>query len=298
MKRIKEFAFQLFHFNKQERQGVFVLAIIIFLLFALRLLIPLIINKSALQIINPVEGKVEAPVIAESNGIRFNKKTDYPKGGELFVFNPNEVSGEDLLRLGFSEKLAQTMLKFRSKGGTFRKAEDLKKLYGLSPALYEKLAPYILIPAKSSNRDSLNVEVKYHKAAATKALLDLNSADSVALVSLRGIGPAFSKRILKYRTMLGGFYSVEQIREVYGMTDSLYALIMPQIIADTAQIHKIPINAVDVASLRKHLYFNYQVANAIINYRNKHGRLTKKDIEDMGVFTEDKLKKILPYLSF
>lgn len=297
MKRIKEFAFQLFHFNKQERHGVFVLAVVIFSLLVLRLVIPALYDKSNLQVIKPVPGNVKEPVMPDTGMTEVVKEKSIEKQGELFVFNPNDVSGEDLVRLGFSEKLAQTMLKFRSKGGTFREPDDLKKLYGLSPKLYERLKAYILIPAKP-RRDTTQFTFKKTKPERVKVMLDLNSADSAALVSLRGIGPAFTKRILKYRTVLGGFYSVEQLREVYGMTDSLYALIAPQLIADTLQIHKIPVNTVDAATLRKHFYFNYQVTSAIINYRNKHGRVTRKDLIEMGVFTEEKLKKILPYLSF
>ena len=98
--------------------------------------------------------------------------------------------------------------------------------------------------------------------------------------------------------MLGGFHSINQLKEVYGMTDSTFALLSSQIKVDEQTISKIPINAIDFNSLRKHPYFNFQSAQAIVNYRLKHGKLTESDIRSLGVFSDEKLSLILPYLSY
>lgn len=222
------------------------------------------------------------------------------KSSEFFVFDPNTVTHEDALKLGFSEKLALTLINFRNKGGKFFKANDLKKLYGLSPNFYKKLEQYILIPQKDFKRDtfSTNKFRSFEKKVFIKELVELNTADSTTIVYLKGIGPSFTKRIIKYRTMLGGFHSINQLKEVYGMTDSLYYLINSQIKIDANTITKIPINLIDFNSLRKHPYFNFQTAQAIINFRFKHGKLSENDIKQLGVFTEEKLNLILPYLSY
>jgi competence protein ComEA len=218
---------------------------------------------------------------------------------DLFVFNPNTISSEEALKLGFSKKLAATLINFRNKGGKFFKPEDLKKLYGLSPKLFQTLESYILIQnnRKEFKKDSANYK-SFPKKMYTKTSVELNSADSLSIVYLKGIGPSFTKRIIKYRTMLGGFHNINQLKEVYGMTDSLFLSLSSQVQIDKTKLTPIPINVIDLNSLRKHPYFNFQTAQAIINFRFKHGKLTEKDIIDLGIFNSEKLSVILPYLSY
>lgn len=312
--KIKIFLFNFFHFNKQERNGVFVLCMIIAVLFAVRLLMPLMSgddNQVQLITIN-----IQPQVVSsyEKNKQFLKEKSndfdavesDKTISNERFVFNPNTVTSEDAQKLGFSKKLSATLINFRNKGGKFFKPEDLKKLYGLSPKLYEDLEGYILIPShqgatkKENKRDSVftNTPRTYEKKTYTKTIVEINSADSLSIVFLKGIGPGFTKRIIKYRTMLGGFHSVSQLKEVYGMTDSLFLILSSQIQLNANAITKIPINVIDFNSLRKHPYFNFQSAQAVINYRSKHGKLTETDIKNLGMFSDEKLRLILPYLSY
>lgn len=298
--KIRSFLFNFFHFNKQERNGVFVLCFIIVVLFAVRLIMPfagsndnvqlitLSIQPSAEKFVEDEKQETKEPIIHSSVSI------------QRFVFDPNTVTAEDAQKLGFSEKLSARLVNFRSKGGKFFKTEDLKKLYGLSPTLYNELESYILIPKKEYRRDSVFVNKPhiYEKKIFTKELVEINSADSLSIVFLKGIGPGFTKRIIKYRTMLGGFHSMNQLKEVYGMTDSLFVTLSSQIKLDVTTLSKIPINAIDFNSLRKHPYFNFQSAQAIVNFRSKHGKLTETDIRNLGMFSDEKLRLILPYLSY
>jgi DNA uptake protein ComE-like DNA-binding protein len=217
-----------------------------------------------------------------------------------FVFNPNTVTQEEAVELGFPKKLSATLIKYRSKGGRFYKAEDLLKLYGMPKSLYEKLEPYILIPMEniSFKKDSAFPRPAFEKKVFQKEVLELNTADSLSIVYLKGIGPGFTKRILKYRSLLGGFHSLSQLKEVYGMTDSLYLSLSSQVKLDESLVTKIPINAIDFNSLRKHPYFNFQSAQAIVNYRFKHGKLNETSMKDLGIFSEEKLALILPYLVY
>lgn len=308
VQKIKSFLFNFFHFNKQERNGVFILCVIIILLFAVRLLLPYFGNNSSnvqLMTIN-VQSPINAidedkSFIKNSNKSDFNKESpDKIISKQLFVFNPNTVTSEDAQKLGFSKKLSATLINFRNRGGKFFKPEDLKKLYGLSPKLFEELESYILIPKKEYKRDSVyeNKPRTYEKKTYAKELVELNTADSLSIVFLKGIGPGFTKRIIKYRTVLGGFHSVNQLKEVYGMNDSLFLSLSSQIKLDPTALVKIPINAIDFNSLRKHPYFNFQLAQAIVNFRLKHGKLTEADMKGLGVFSEEKLRLILPYLSY
>ncbi len=307
VQKLKLFLFNFFHFNKQERNGVFVLCIIIVVLFAVRLLLPFIENDSnnvQLMTINVSQPSNETGGEKDFKNVNTagfdSTQPDNLISNQRFVFNPNTVSEEDAQKLGFSKKLSATLINFRNKGGKFFKSEDLKKLYGLSPKLYEELESYILIPQKEYKRDSVfdNKPRNYEKKNFTKELVELNTADSLSIVFLKGIGPGFTKRIIKYRTMLGGFHSINQLKEVYGMNDSLFLTLSSQIKLDANALTKIPINAIDFNSLRKHPYFNFQTAQAVINFRLKHGKLTEADMKGLGVFSEEKLRLILPYLSY
>ena len=310
VQKLKSFLFNFFHFNKQERNGVFVLCVIIVVLFAVRLLLPYFGNNSSnvqlmtINIQSSTHGLEEnKSVIKDSNKSDKNKEwSDHKTNNQLFVFNPNTITEVDAQKLGFSKKLSSTLINFRNKGGKFFKPEDLKKLYGMSPKLFEELESYILIPntKKEYKRDSsyANKQNTYEKKIFTKELVELNTADSLSIVFLKGIGPGFTKRIVKYRSMLGGFHSVNQLKDVYGMNDSLFLLLSSQIKLDANALTKIPINAIDFNSLRKHPYFNFQSAQAVVNFRLKHGKLTEADMKGLGVFREEKLRLILPYLSY
>lgn len=302
--KIKEWLFNFFHFNKQERNGVFMLCVIVVLLFVLKLLLPVFAGNDAnIQFITTeiknqsqfVIDSVTSKEVFEEAKIKTNEVA-----AELFVFNPNTISENDAQKLGFTVKLSHTLANFRNKGGRFSKAEDLKKLYGMTEALFHTLEPYILIPIAVKQKDSAVMINKWtvKEPKKVKPIIDLNSADSLSIVELRGIGPAFTKRILKYRKILGGFHSINQLKEVYGMNDSLFQLLSSQTIVNPQNLSKIPINAIDVNSLKAHPYFTYQSAFAVINYRSKHGKLSPATIKELGIFTEEKLNSILPYLSF
>ena len=239
--RIRERLFNFLHFNKQERNGVFVLCSIIAILFLIRWLLPLFTKEEqAIQFFSIKEtiDTQNLKLINDSVNKNVTQKEQLiiHSSSERFVFNPNTITTEDAIKLGLPKKTVKILIKYRSKGGKFYKPEDLKKLYGLSQSLYQELEPYILIP---SNREIKKDTVEYFAnkfKSKEKVLIDLNSSDSLAIVYLKGIGPAFTKRIIKYRTLLGGFHSMSQIKEIYGMTDSMFVNLTNQIRLDKDNI--------------------------------------------------------------
>lgn len=302
LSRLKNWLAGFFYFNKQERNGLFVLCVLLFLLIAVRISLPLLFDGNAVVELITLKDVSVAPLQEASPEPFKSSKKEIPPAlhTEKFIFNPNEISLEEAKLLGFPEKLAKTLLKFRDKGGKFFKPADLQKLYGMSPRLYDELEPYILIPDKrlAFKRDTIYPKREHYKKELIGKPLELNSADSLAIVYLKGVGPGFTKRIIRYRTLLGGFYTMEQLKEVYGMTDSLYNILNSQIVVDKSLITRIPVNAADLNTLRKHPYLSFQAAQAIINYRNKHGKLTEADMVGLGVIPEEKLKRVLPYLQY
>ncbi len=297
-----------FHFNKQERNGVFVLCLLVFVLFALRLAMPYFYTRQlpiSIVAIPTIASNEDEPKYDKPNyNNHTTKLNDNEITKQLFVFNPNTITKNEAITLGFKDKTANILINFRNKGGKFFKPTDLKKLYGLSEQLFEKLLPYVLIPNqyKEFNKDTFENKYpekkQYEKFTTKKELLELNSADSLSIVYLKGIGPAFTKRILKYRSMLGGFHNINQLKEVYGITDSLFISLSEQISINPKNIDYLPINVIDINTLKKHPYFNYSKAQAVINYRTLHGKLNEINFADVGVFSEEKLKLISPYLLF
>jgi DNA uptake protein ComE-like DNA-binding protein len=218
----------------------------------------------------------------------------------LFVFDPNTATKEQLIKLGFKDKTANTLINYRSKGGHFRKKEDLKKVYGLSDALYKKLEPFILITEEQKQIASYepNPEKEIKNSKKSTQIIELNSADSLQLLELPGIGPGFTKRILKYRNLLGGFYHIEQLKEVYGLQDSTYQLIKDKVSANADLVKKIDLNTENFKELNKHPYLSYEDVKAIFNYRRKNGPINSFD-QIKTIFTdENTINKLKPYLPF
>ena len=129
--------------------------------------------------------------------------------------------------------------------------------------------------------------------------VELNSADSVTLQLLHGIGPAYARRIVNYRDRLGGFVSTTQLLEVYGFTPDLLAHISPNLILDTGNIRRIPINSIPLKQLIRHPYIEYYQARNIVSLRNQGVQfLTADDLRAIPSMTDSTLQRLLPYLDF
>lgn len=129
--------------------------------------------------------------------------------------------------------------------------------------------------------------------------VELNTADSAQLTAVRGIGPSFAMRIIRYRYRLGGYYNKEQLKEVYGIDDAKFNEIKDQLSINRNAITKININTISFASLRQLPYLDYKQASAIIEYRNQHGKYASMDdIKNVAIITPEIITKIGPYISF
>ena len=213
-----------------------------------------------------------------------------------------------MLSLGFAEKTAKIFLKFRSKGFIFKHKQDLKKVFGISDNFYNKLESYILIKSNlPEQKNNLTIENKSNitevKPEAVSALknknnstIELNSADSLTLLEINGIGPSFAKRILKYRVLLGGFSKIDQLKEVYGFTDELYDKIKLQVLVNATLIKKLNLNKTDFKTINKHPYLSYELTKSIFEWKRKTN-ITKENIS--GILNDEVLyQKLIPYLEF
>lgn len=243
-----------------------------------------------------------------SSNYQYDRRTGTYTGnskGELFYFDPNTLSREGWLRLGLREKTVRTIQNYLSKGGQFKKPEDLQKIYGLFPDEFERIAPYIKIELTGEINtykdftEKVPVESPSTKVYTSRySVIDINSADTTALIALPGIGSKLAARIINFRDKLGGFYIVSQVAETFGLPDSTFQKIKQYLKVQPAAVKKININTATVDELKAHPYLKWAIANPIVAYRKEHGPFLKiDDIKKVMVVTEEVYNKIVPYLS-
>lgn len=180
---------------------------------------------------------------------------------ENFEFDPNSVSVEDLMRLGFSEKQALSIDKYRAKGGRFRRKSDFAKSYVVADSVYRRLEPYIRIPK-----------------------VDINTADSAMFDALPGIGPYFAAKMEEYRGRLGGYSFPEQLLDIYNFGEERFDGLKDLIECSEPPAYELWTLPAD--ELRKHPYIrSRQAADAIVLYRENTpaGSLSVEGLAAAGI---------------
>ena len=186
-------------------------------------------------------------------------------------------------------------MNYTSKGGRFRKADDLKKIWGIPDGFFERVHEYIEI----SEEVKVKVERKeFSKPERKPLLININYADTTALINLPGIGSKLASRIISFREKLGGFYSIEQVKETFGLQDSVFQKIKP-FLQISGDLKKININTSTKDDLKTHPYIKWNIANAIVEYRNQHGNFqSMNDLKKVSLITEEVVGKLQAYLEF
>jgi competence protein ComEA len=219
---------------------------------------------------------------------------------KAFAFDPNTLDSNGWCRLGLTAKQVGTILNYRRKGGQFRDKADVQKMYSISEAEFSKLENYIAIKELPKKQYANNWNDKYPKTARQPIIVEINSADTAAFNKLYGIGPTLAFRIVEFRNKIGGFVSKEQIKEVYGITDSAFVKIKDHLILNKALVIRININTVLFQDLRLHPYFAEPIALALLKYRkNNQGKIENWEaIESIPEIDAAAKAKIKPYLTF
>lgn len=217
----------------------------------------------------------------------------------LFAFDPNKVSENDMLKLGFSEILATRIANYRQKGGQFRLRRDMLKIYGIDSSFYQRLYPYILL--SESKERAIEEQLGKTTTQSQKnplAPFDLNQADTTALKSVYGIGSKLANRIIRFRDRLGGFVKQEQVKEVYGLNSTVTAqLFNVAFIAEDFTPRKINLNTADETEFSGHPYIKKSVAKAIVVYRFQHGKFSDiEQLKNLTLIGAEEMEKIRPYL--
>lgn len=216
---------------------------------------------------------------------------------EYFFFDPNTIETSELRKLGFRERIIANIGKYRDKGGSFIQPEDLKIIYGLSDEKYLEVEKWIKIEP-----GEINIEIPEEKqislnADVIKEDYELNTLTYKDLVLLTDGNAKLSGRILNYKKLLGGYYSVKQLLEVYEMNDSIYKSLDLAIKVDTLRIETLSLNISSYSDLLRHPYLDKVHVNIIMKYREyKNSEINMKEFINNQILPDSTSRKIRPYL--
>ena len=306
-------------FTDQQYRGLLILLPIAIVLVAIAVALELLPDAEQVEVADlPAEQEVVDDVVeVVAEEVVFKE------------FDPNKFSYEELRDAGLPKEVAVGVVRWRSYGKVYRVKEDLALVSGMTDSLYVLIKPHIVIdpsvaakpkeyerkeraeysaekPQSEQSQlpetDSLS-KPKPAKAepsfAHTEPLVELNSADTTTLISVNGIGSKSAVEIVKYRELLGGYHSVEQISELKCVTEQNYEKILQQIYCDSCEIRKIDINFAAPKVIARHPYVSAAALRKIIKQRQLKGGWSR--IEEMvedNILSEDEAKRLAPYLWF
>jgi competence protein ComEA len=358
--KFKQLIQDYFTFSRNERKGIIVLVVLIFLLA--------VTNKLIFYFEKPA--KIDAALFDSARhelGLAIDSIDQAESLQKLFAFNPNTIDSVALDSLGIPQSVKNNLLKFRARGGKIHSSADFKKIYGVTDQLYNQVSPYLSLengphqqakaapghelfafdPNKATDSEFLRLGFSDKQIATIRkylgksgafhnktdffkirvisenqkrilsdwvvieetkempsgespkliiAQIELNSADSIQLKQLPGIGAVLSKRIVKYRDLLGGFYSIDQLKEVYGLNEQTVQLVVKNVKLDEAKIRKLNLNFADVNELSRHPYLKTNLAVKIVKFRTKYGSIRDCSVlRDSMILNIDEYNRIKPY---
>ena len=218
----------------------------------------------------------------------------------LFQFDPNTLDEEGFIELGVPERTARTIINYRSKGGRFRKPDDLRKIYSLKKEDADRIIPYARIAADHTYTDR-DYRDQYSTRTFPKAsvsAIDINTATIDEWRALPGIGEVLSARIVRFRQSIGGFSSIEQVAKTYGLRDSTFQLIKPYLKLAVPAVNKININTAHENELMECSAVSKDIAQAIVIYRKQKGPFrTLDDLKKIVFINEEMFNRIAPCLT-
>jgi len=298
---IKKVFKDYFSFSKKEGIAAIILSVLIGVFIALPYLIkskkykPTIDLKLQEEVMKLQRGEADSSYHRKEYNAKYPPfPSDENIVFEPFNFDPNTIDEAGWHQLGLRNKTIHTILNYRNKGGQFREAADIKKIWGLRPEEAERIMPYVHIQNEFKKKEY----APYKPTVAKPEIVDINTATLEELRIIPGMGNGLVYRLLKYRERLGGFVNVDQVKEAYGMNDSSLVLMLPYFKLTSPIITKININTATDYDLGGHPYISKDVAKAIVLYRIQHGNYQSVEGIKRIVFIKEALfDKIAPYLT-
>jgi len=211
-----------------------------------------------------------------------------------FQFDPNTVTYSEMKKLGIDGKTANILLKYRGNKIRFYSKEDVLKVYGFTEEKYQKLENYIVFPKKDS---IIKKEKIKHENPYKNIQIDINKANALEFEKLKGVGAYISKEIVKYRIKLGGFYSKNQLKEVYGITEEVFENFKNNLVIDKPRIKKININTTNFKELIRHSYISKEQTIEILKLKKDISGFNKiDDLIYYDVFSKKEFENLKHYL--
>lgn len=209
----------------------------------------------------------------------------------FYSFDPNKISSDSLVALGLGERVASRIGNYRAKGGHFRKKEDVAKIFGMDSLWYQRASQWMKFPKVEKILSQLPKKQRL-------MLQDINIADTLQLQDVYGIGPALARRIVTFRDRLGGFLTMDQLKEVYGLDSIVVLRVKRQFEVKLNFIPRlINVQTASMDDLIRHPYISRRQASAIVAYRSQHHGIDSiGQLLQVKVVDEPWLAKVRPYL--
>ncbi len=255
------------HFNRREQNGILVLAVLILIGIGAYAFMP-----------NMVEFKKHdfTAQIAQVDSFYEALKQDSikkAKAAEILPpqkFRVDTVSPQWLTKHSMPHSIAKSLTHYRDKGGKITTAEKFRSIYGMNDSIlkaWESFIVYQVAQVSSVSFAQTSNKTEAFKQKEPEFKIEINSADTAELVVIRGIGPSFAERIVKYRNVLGGYHNINQVAEVYGMDSSRFVMISPYLTIKPVELRKLKINQASLKQMKYHPYLDFYQAKAIYEYR-------------------------------
>ena len=285
-----------FYISKKSRRGLTVLFFLAFFIVFIPRLYVHFLKVDTVLIKKPL---IKAETKTNNSKSKENKKKYSKKKKKLVYrspkgkFDPNEYTHEDWMYFGLSEKQTNVIMRFLNH--KIYTNEALKKIYVLPDTVYHLIKDSTVYPAYIFDEKETFVK---KKSPSINTILELNTIDSLELISINGIGPFYASQIINYRNKLGGFYKREQLMEIWKMKEETYQILMESLIIDTSTLQKIHLNTVSFEKLKNHPYLSYSQANSIVKMRTQLGRFDSIiSIKKSKLINDDTFLRVRPYLS-
>jgi competence protein ComEA len=309
-----------FSFTRKDIRGIYVLLTILMLILLFRIFAPNFIkspepdfsefDRMVLALEKAKRKAIEKQHAEEkARQLEFNRPDREIAEIKLnpFPFDPNNMSEDSWIKLGLNKRQVRNIQNFLASGGRFRQKEDFKRIYTITDDEYEILQPFITIAEvelKTPKEPGLEMHGGSNEnPSAIKSpevqLVNINVADSLDLLKVRGIGPVFARRIIRYRELLGGFHSANQLLEVYGLDSTKFEEISGSFLFDHASLNFIDVNSAEIKDLTSHPYIDYYLAKSIVDARiKKGGFVSDADLYGIPMMHDALYVKIIPYFQF
>lgn len=296
LKLLKEY----FRFNRRSRVVILCLLVAVFLTY---LTLFILKNMDFVQ----KDDVNNRALKAQMDSLLMKLHEEEAMAYRLDTFDPNAIDEKGLVEMGFSEKHAKSWIKYR-KFNPMYSVEDVSKLYFVDDTLLERLSPYLKFsirpksvqhaPWKKKKYSNKTYPTYDHKPT-FKGTIDINTSDTADWIKLKGIGSFLAKQIIQYKERLGGFHSLDQLKEVKYLRPETIESLKGQLELKTKKVRTVNLNEAEWREIIRHPYFDKELTNAVCRYRRSYGQIfSLQELYENGLITKSKWEQIKPYCSF